>query len=416
MARTPAPAAIASVRTTGWTSVIPRRRTYTVNLLIDLVRSYDIDGLHLDRLQYPEIGGGLSDGGGASVGYNDLSLERFREKYGRPAGADPAADDPDWSDWRREQISALLRRIYLNVAAVKPQVKISVGAIATGNAPDSEGGWTSTDAYTRVYQDWRKWTQDGIVDIAIPLIFRAEHASADAEAFAAWQSWTRGHQYQRQALIGIGSYLNSIEGTIKQIRAAFQQGSNPLDGVVLYSIGAHNAPVTRNPIAIPAGRDTPLRSFDDLSSGLRTGRTVAGQALEASGNATTNASPVGVFGTQGVSPFSASSSIAVGHVMGTIRGNDGRVIDGAEVVLENDGGVSKHVTTDGAGFFGDANLTTGSWRVSVFPPGEPGRYLANCELAIVAGQVSRFNLEIEPARVGVASCQMPLSSLPSRLR
>ncbi len=313
----------------------PEAATYTVNLLVDLVRNYEIDGLHLDRLQYPELP--ASADGGASVGYNEVSLQRFREKYRRPADSDPAANDPDWSEWRREQITALMRRIYLNVAAVNARVKISVGAIATGNAPGSDDGWPATDAYSRVYQDWRKWTEEGILDIAIPLNFRAEHAPADAEAFAAWTAWTRGHQYQRQAAIGIGSYLNSIEGTIRQIRAAFEPIGNPLDGVVLYSIGAHNAPVTRNPLAVPAGRDTPLRTFDDLSSGLRTGRTVAGQALEASGSANANVSPLGVFATPPVSPFSMSATLAVGHVLGTIQGDEGRPLDSADVVFENEG-------------------------------------------------------------------------------
>ena len=46
----------------------PAAASYTVNVLLDLVLSYPIDGLHLDRLQYPEIGGGPSEGG-ASVGY-----------------------------------------------------------------------------------------------------------------------------------------------------------------------------------------------------------------------------------------------------------------------------------------------------------------------------------------------------------
>jgi uncharacterized lipoprotein YddW (UPF0748 family) len=393
----------------------PDAATYTVDLLLDLVRNYPIDGLHLDRLQYPEIAG--STDGGASVGYNDVSLQRFREKYGRPAGSDPAADDPDWSNWRRDQITALMRRIYLNVIAIKPSVKISVGAIATGNAPGSDAGWPATDAYARVYQDWRKWTEEGVLDVAIPLLFRSEHTPADAEAFAAWTAWTRGHQYQRQAVIGIGSYLNSIEGTIKQIRATFEPGgSNPLDGVVLYSVGAHNAPVTRNPLAVPAGRDTPLRTFDDLSSGLRTGRTVAGQALEA-GSANANASSLsGVFASPPVLPFSTSVTFAVGHVIGTVHGEDGRPLDSVDVVFESNVSAPRSVTTDGAGFFGGANLLSAEWRVSVSPAGESGRYLANCTLTISMGQVGRFDLQIDTSRPGVATCQTPQSSRASRLR
>jgi hypothetical protein len=265
-----------------------------------------------------------------------------------------------------------------------------------------------------VYQDWRKWTEEGLLDIAIPLNFRAEHTPGEAEAFAGWTAWTRGHQYQRQAVIGIGSYLNSIEGTIRQIRVAFESGANPLDGVVLYSIGAHNAPVTRNPLAVPAGRDTPLRTFDDLSSGLRTGRTVAGQALEA-GSANSN-SALGVFASPPASLFSTSLTLAVGHVLGTIQG-DGGPLDSADVMLESETGVSKRVTTDGDGFFGGANLTAGQWRVSVTPAGAAsGRYLANCTLTIAAGQVGRFDLQIDTSRLGVATCQTPQNSRASGLR
>ena len=92
--------------------------------------------------------------------------------------------------------------------------------------------------------------------------------------------------------------------------------------MVLYSVGAHNAPVTRNPIAVPAGRDTPLRTFDDLSSGLRTSRTVAGQALEAS-SANANVSPLGVLRRRRRRLFSTSLTMAVGHVLGTIQGDEG---------------------------------------------------------------------------------------------
>jgi uncharacterized lipoprotein YddW (UPF0748 family) len=391
----------------------PDAATYTVNLLLDLVRNYDIDGLHLDRLQYPEIAG--STDGSASVGYNEVSLQRFREKYGRPAGSDPSPDDPDWSNWRREQITALMRRIYLNVIAIKPRVKISVGAIATGDAPTSDAGWPATDAYARVYQDWRNWTEEGVLDFPIPLIFRAEHTPADAEAFAAWTAWTRSHQYQRQAVIGIGSYLNSIEGTIKQIRSAFEPGGNLIDGVVLYSIGAHNAPVTRNPLAVPAGRDTPLRTFDDLSSGLRTGRTVAGQALEA-GSANANASSLsGVFAAPPVSPFSTSLTFPFGHVTGTIQDEDGRPLDSVDVVFESDVSASRRVMTDGAGFFGGANLLSTQWRVSVYPVGASGRYFANCTLPINMGQVGRFDLQVDTSRPGVATCLTPSSSRPFSL-
>ena len=123
--------------------------------------------------------------------------------------------------------------------------------------------------------------------------------------------------------------------------------------------------------------------------------------------------------------FSTSLTLAVGHVLGTIQGDEGRPLDSADVVFENEAGVQKRVTTDGGGFYGVANLTTGQWRVSVFPAGGAsgaaartlsGRYLANCTLTIAAGQVGRLDLQVDPSRLGVASCQTPQGSRASGVR
>jgi uncharacterized lipoprotein YddW (UPF0748 family) len=383
----------------------PGAATYTVDVLTDLVANYDVDGLHLDRLQYPEI-----TGSGANVGYNDVSLDRFRKRHQRPPDSDPAPDDPAWSEWRRVQVTALMRRIYLNVVAIRPRVKVSVGVVANGQAPGSEDGWLDSDAYARVFQDWRDWMEEGVLDIAVPLAFRAEHVAGDAESFASWVVWTRDHQYRRQALMGIGAYLNSIEGTLRQIRFSLEPAGNPLDGVAIYSMGAHNAPVNRNPLAIPAGRDTPLRPFEDLSSGLRTGRTAAGQALEA---VRETAATTGVFPPQPSPLPLGSRSESLGHAMGTITSPDGRPLDAADVVLESDNGRVRRVVTDGSGFYGAADLASGAWRVIVNPVGD-GRYASDCPLVISAGQVARFDLELTANRPGITFCVSRSRSSRSR--
>lgn len=377
----------------------PDAATYTVDLLTDLVSRYDLDGLHLDRLQYPEIGDGNT-----SVGYNDVSLQRFRQHYQRESDTDPAADDADWNDWRRAQVTALMRRIYLAVLAVKPRLKVSVGVVANGGAPDSEDGWRASDAYARAFQDWRAWMEEGALDIAVPLAFRAEHTPGESDTFAGWMAWTRDHQYQRHALMGVGAYLNSIEGTLHEIRRAFEPASNPLDGVVLFSLGAHNAPVTRNPLAIPAGRDTPLRSFEDLAAGLRTGRTVAGQALEPGQE---SASSVGVFATPAGMP-SALSTVARGHLLGELTDTDGRPVEGADVTFQGPAGGVRRTTTDGSGTFTGIDLTAGTWRVTVSPPRDT-RVVADCTIGISAGHVARLELAFLPSPFST-SCQISLRS------
>src|SRR5262245_43483506 len=134
----------------------PDAAAYTVEVLLHLVRNYDIDGLHLDRIRYPDISvTGQTPTTGTSIGYNETSVARFQRRHGIAAGSPPAPNDPLWNQWRRDQVSNLVRRVYLNSIAVKPNLKLSAALIAFGGGPTTEAAWNSAEAYWRVYQDWR---------------------------------------------------------------------------------------------------------------------------------------------------------------------------------------------------------------------------------------------------------------------
>jgi uncharacterized lipoprotein YddW (UPF0748 family) len=402
----------------------PDAAAYTAAVVAQLVAAYDIDGLHLDRLQYPDPtntgstpppGASVLQGGGASVGYNDTSLMRFRHRYGLPDNASPpSADDGAWSDWRRAQVSALLRRIYLETMATKPNVQVSAGLVATGNSPGGDDQWNATDAMSHAFQDWRAWLEEGILDLAVPLNFRAEHQAANAEAFTGWLAWTRGHLYQRAALMGLGAYQNAIEGTLRQIRRSLElTDGNALRGVAIYSMGAHNAPVNDNPFAVPNRRDTPYRTFDDLAAGLKTGQTSSGQPLE-------QRSGAGVFAPGNVPamvPLAWKAMPSTGQLKGTVKHADGPAVDTADILIESasEGGSSATTTSDGNGFYGHIGLAPGTYRVSVMPAGD-GRYISSCTIDIGSGSVSTLDLMVDVSRPSAAVCTTISSPSHSHLR
>src|SRR5687768_16921386 len=262
----------------------PDASAYTVNVLMHLVTNYNIDGLHLDRIRYPEFGvlpgqPTQNPTNGTNIGYNAVSISRFNTRLGR--AGNPATGDPLWSQWRRDQVTNIVRRLYLNVVNIKPQVKMSGAFIAFGGGPATEAQWNSAEAYWRVYQDWRAWTEEGIIDLAIPMDYKREHVSGQATQFLQWLEWTRNHQYNRAGLIGIGNFINPVEGTIRQVRSSLLPSTttgNSAKGVVFFSMATSNAIPTNgvtstpivNPFAIPPSI-TPLRSFAEFASGLVTG-------------------------------------------------------------------------------------------------------------------------------------------------
>src|SRR5262249_60622192 len=124
---------------------------------------------HLDRIRYPEISvSGQTPSTGTNIGYNETSVARFQRRHGIAAGSPPPAqNDPLWNQWRRDQVSNLVRRVYLNSIAIKPHLKVSSSLIAFGGGPTTEAQWNSAEAYWRVYQDWRGWGGGGIPRVGI---------------------------------------------------------------------------------------------------------------------------------------------------------------------------------------------------------------------------------------------------------
>jgi uncharacterized lipoprotein YddW (UPF0748 family) len=402
----------------------PDAAAYVASIVAELVANYDIDGLHLDRLQYPDPtntnttppgGVNLAMSAGASVGYNETSLARFRHRYGLPNDALPGAEDSAWSDWRRAQVSSVMRRIYVESLAAKPQLQISAGLVATGNAPIGDDQWLATEAASHSYQDWRAWMEEGIVDLGVPLNFRPEHQAAQADAFNGWLTWTRAHLYSRAAIMGLGAYQNAIEGTLRQIRRSIEGvDQTALKGVAIYSMGAHNAPVNDNPFAVPSQRDTPYRAFEDLATGLKTGKTSAGQQLEPR-------SGTGVFAptaAPALTPLPWKSLPQTGLLKGFVRHGDGSAVDTADIAIEGTSGdapTSITTPTDGNGFYGRVGLTAGTYRVHVQPAGE-GRYTSTCTIDIVPGGASTLDLSIDNGHPTTAVCTTISSPSRSHLR
>lgn len=395
----------------------PDASAYTVSVITRLVSSYDIDGLHLDRLQYPDFGPTAAPTPPATtqlatpyadVGYNDTSLERYRRRYALPSDYAPSPSDASWVEWRRDQVTALLRRVYLTSIALKPTLVVSASLYANGEAPDTEDGWLTAEPAARVYQDWRAWLDAGILDLAVPTVYRAEHVQASAESYARWTAWVETHTFGRAIAMGVGAYLNSVEGTLRQARRALtftplaDGATHPgpaARGAIFFSMGAHNAPVNQNPLT-PTQRDTPYRPFEDLAAGLTTGRTTGGQALESS------LSPI--FATAVAAPLLPwkTTLATTGYLIGTVTTGSGAALDSAAIALETAGATTSTIAaarTDGSGFFGRAALPPGDYRVVISPLNEGARRSV-CTVTITAGAVSTLNLRLDSTSPLGATC------------
>jgi uncharacterized lipoprotein YddW (UPF0748 family) len=336
----------------------PDAASHIVNVATSLVQSYDIDGLHLDRVRYPE-----GNPAQKRWGYNMASVARFNDRYQRTGNPDP--NDPLWGDWRREQTTDLVRRIYVESMAIKPKLKVSAAVIPWGRNPTSDADWLRTSAYSAVFQDWRAWLSEGILDIAITMNYSREDNPSQKQWFDGWIQWNKDQPNNRQVAMGLGAYLNSPAATLDQVervRSAVSS-SRRVVGVSLYSYAVSNQTQTN---------DDPA---DDMGSSRMLTAMAVGDASLGRSSLFNRPAPI--------PEMSWKLATDRGHLMLSL----GRDFDGARVKVI--GQESRNQIADGNGFAGFVDLPTGKYEITVEHPAFGGTKRFTGEVS--GGQVTRVD-------------------------
>jgi uncharacterized lipoprotein YddW (UPF0748 family) len=191
---------------------VPEVREYLKKVVADLVGKYNINGLMLDYVRYP----------GKNWGYNDKAVAEFNKEYGRTGK--PSPDDPDWCNWRRDQVTATVRAIYREVQRMKPGMKVSAATIAWGSCPST---FEQTSAYKAVFQDWRTWMREGIIDANMPMNYKDPSDPRQSRWFDDWVKGFKRWSYGRHVYCGLMVY--SVSGAAEQVQLTRDEG---VDGIV----------------------------------------------------------------------------------------------------------------------------------------------------------------------------------------
>lgn len=135
---------------------IPQVRDYVNKVVLDVVRRYDVDGIHFDDYFYP---------------YPPSSGPRFNDD------ASFAADRRGFTnqqDWRRDNINLFIQQTQESIRAVKPWVKFGVSPFGIWRNQNSDPAGSATNglqSYSDIYADSRKWIQQAWVDYLTPQIY-----------------------------------------------------------------------------------------------------------------------------------------------------------------------------------------------------------------------------------------------------
>lgn len=336
----------------------PEVQEYTFQTLMDLVRRYPIDGLHLDYIRYA----------GRDWGYHPEAVRRFNTRHSRDGKPPPG--DPNWLQFRRDQITALVRKLYLACLEERPALKVSAATVAFAPGITRTDQWKSSAAFGEVLQDWRAWMEEGILDWNIPMLY-FRHGER-AGSLADWNQFVKDHQYRRRAAIGLGFYLNAPSNIITQIRLArlpSPAGHTPL-GIVAYSYASPSRDLPRAEV-FGALRHPSRHDLHSIP-------VFAGPAV--------------------VPPTPWKSDRGVAHPKGFVRSATTEIaLEGAEVRFE--GPTDRTLRTDATGFFGAVDLPPGDYRVRVATPGFD---LLESDASLRGGAVAHFDFPLTPTPVPTA--------------
>ncbi|HXI01327.1 MAG TPA: family 10 glycosylhydrolase [Sphingobacteriaceae bacterium] len=203
---------------------IPEVRNYITDVIMDVVKNYDIDGIHFDDYFYPY-----------PVANKPLPDRETYYKYG-------SRSFNSIEDWRRHNVDTLIKTLNAVIHKEKKYVKFGISpfGIWRNRAADPEGSVSSgLQGYSALYADARKWVQEGWVDYINPQVyFPFYYRAAPYEKLVDWWS---NNAYGKHVYIGQGAYraMESREGwrernqIPRQIR--YLRQNNRVQGSVFFS-------------------------------------------------------------------------------------------------------------------------------------------------------------------------------------
>jgi uncharacterized lipoprotein YddW (UPF0748 family) len=179
----------------------PSVRAHTTKVILDVVRRYDIDGVHIDDYFYP---------------YPER--DRRRREI-------PFPDNPSWTryrrsggtldrdSWRRRNVDLLVEQLYGEIKKVKPWVKFGISpfGIWRPGYPESVRG---LDAYDVLFADSRRWLVEGWLDYFTPQLYWAVGAPQQSYP-QLLQWWAAQNRRGRHLWPGNGTYKVTNVGSAR---------------------------------------------------------------------------------------------------------------------------------------------------------------------------------------------------------
>lgn len=204
-------------------------REHSLRVMLDVVRRYDVDGIHMDDYFYPYP---IQDDAGQEVPFPDSLSWRLAQEQNQYFLRE---------DWRRDNINKFVERLYGEVKRTKPWVKVGLSPFGIWR-PGNPAGIKGFDAYNRLYADAKLWLQQGWIDYMSPQLYWA--IDSEGQSYPRLLEWwhaqnDRGRYiWPGNAIYRVDSHKWPISEIVDQVEVT--RASQPNSGNVLFSMRVLN--------------------------------------------------------------------------------------------------------------------------------------------------------------------------------
>jgi uncharacterized lipoprotein YddW (UPF0748 family) len=207
----------------------PESARRTVEVIADVTRRYDVDGIHIDDYFYPYPEKAAD---GAEIDFpDDASWARYTLAGGSLARA----------DWRRANVDALVERINEAVHREKPWVKFGVSPFGIGRPDLRPARVAGFSQYDRIYANVELWLARGWLDYLAPQLYWPVD-SPEQPFGVLLDSWTKANTAGRHVWPGFftsriddSAKSWSVDEILRQVAITRARG---VDGHIHFSMAA----------------------------------------------------------------------------------------------------------------------------------------------------------------------------------
>ena len=177
---------------------------HSVAVVNDIVKRYDIDGVHFDDYFYPYA---------EYNGFADFPDEESCATYQQSGGKLTRGD------WRRQSVNTFIEQVYKEIKAEKKHVKFGLSpfGIWRPGYPESVEGF---DQYDKLYADAKLWLNKGWIDYFSPQLYWT--VNAQKLSFPVLLGWWQSENTKARHLwpgmnIGLGGDDKNADEVVNQI-------------------------------------------------------------------------------------------------------------------------------------------------------------------------------------------------------